>query len=129
MADAGEFFYVHDAEEVEYRYAAAWRVGRLVGIWEAATVMLAVRPLPKDEEVAVPMDDGWRRAIRWGRFLGTPDHFVLVAPESVRIPDRAEGKYMERAPHRCPRCGAKALIMTTKVSCTGRGCPNFDLKA
>ena len=114
---------------VEYRYAAAWRFGKLAGyIFIGGEIpMMVVVPMMKDEDMAMRLNEKWSDQIRWADDLSkTPDRFILVAVDQVRAPVVTARKHISRNPHQCPVCKQPALVMATQVHCTNSGCKHWD---
>jgi hypothetical protein len=113
---------------VQYRYAADWRRGRLVGyVYTGDTPMMVVQPFVQDEDMGMLMTEAWKEKIRWadGTVL-EPKRFLLVSVDQVRKPELTSRPHMTRNPHRCPLCKQPALVMVTQVHCTNCGCKNYD---
>jgi hypothetical protein len=113
---------------VDYRYAAAWRIGRLVGhVFTGEIPMMVVIPIMKDEDMAMLLTEAWEEKITWADDVTIPpERFILVSIDQVRAPVVVSRKYISRNPHHCPVCKQRALIMATQVHCTNSGCKHWD---
>lgn len=118
--------------QIEYRWAAAWRRGVVIGrVVMGGVDQVVVKVNTPDEDVAYNASKGSKWFMIIDMALATGDRlipidtkFVMIAPDQIR--EIVPAKSMPERPHKCPRCGARALIMTTKVSCSDWTCKNYD---